>query len=46
MKRTLVTSLLLFLLALPAFAGADAKVMDQYARRQKEMKIRIARECK
>lgn len=27
-------------------AGADAKVMDQYARRQKEMKNRIARECK
>ena len=27
-------------------AGADDKVMDQYLRRQKEMKIRIARECK
>ena len=27
-------------------AGADAKVMDQYQRRQKEMKVRIARECK
>ena len=27
-------------------AGADDKVMDQYQRRQKEMKIRIARECK
>ena len=27
-------------------AGADDKVMDQYQRRQKEMKVRIARECK
>ncbi len=27
-------------------AGADDKVMDQFMRRQKEMKIRIARECK
>ena len=27
-------------------AGADAKVMDQYLRRQKEMNVRIARECK
>jgi len=27
-------------------AGADDKVMDQYLRRQKEMKLRIARECK
>jgi hypothetical protein len=27
-------------------AGADDKVMDQYQRRQKEMNIRIARECK
>jgi hypothetical protein len=27
-------------------AGADAKVMDQFMRRQKEMNIRIARECK
>lgn len=27
-------------------AGADAKVMDQFLRRQKEMKIRIGRECK
>jgi hypothetical protein len=27
-------------------AGADAKVMDQYLRRQKEMNARIARECK
>jgi len=27
-------------------AGADANVMDQYQRRDKEMKIRIARECK
>jgi hypothetical protein len=27
-------------------AGADDKVMDQYLGRQKEMKIRIARECK
>ena len=27
-------------------AGVDDKVMDQYQRRQKEMKIRIARECK
>lgn len=27
-------------------AGADAKVMDQFLRRQKEMKVRIARECK
>ncbi|MFH1044382.1 MAG: hypothetical protein V1796_04890 [Pseudomonadota bacterium] len=27
-------------------AGADDKVMDQYLRRQKEMNIRIARECK
>ena len=26
--------------------GADEKVMDQYRSRQKEMKIRIARECK
>ena len=26
-------------------AGADDKVMDQFMRRQKEMKIRIAREC-
>jgi len=27
-------------------AGAEAKVMDQYLRRQKEMNIRIARECR
>lgn len=27
-------------------AGANDKVMDQYLRRQKEMNIRIARECK
>ncbi len=27
-------------------AGAEEKVMDQYQRRQKEMKVRIARECK
>lgn len=27
-------------------AGADDRVMDQFTRRQKEMKIRIARECK
>ena len=27
-------------------AGAEDKVMDQYLRRQKEMKLRIARECK
>jgi len=27
-------------------AGADDKVMDQYQRRQKEMKVRIGRECK
>jgi hypothetical protein len=27
-------------------AGADDKVMDQYQRRQKEMKLRIGRECK
>lgn len=27
-------------------AGADDEVMDQFARRQKEMEIRIARECK
>ncbi len=27
-------------------AGADDKVMDQFLRRQKEMKIRIGRECK
>lgn len=27
-------------------AGADAKVMDQFMRRQKEMNIRIERECK
>jgi hypothetical protein len=27
-------------------AGADDKVMDQFTRRQKEMKIRIDRECK
>ena len=27
-------------------AGADATVMDQYLRRQKEMNARIARECK
>lgn len=27
-------------------AGADEKVMDQYLRRQKEMKLRIGRECK
>ncbi len=27
-------------------AGADDKVMDQYQRRQKEMKVRIERECK
>ena len=27
-------------------AGADDRVMDQYQRRQKEMNIRIARECK
>ncbi|HEY5293747.1 MAG TPA: hypothetical protein VIJ43_15690 [Burkholderiales bacterium] len=27
-------------------AGADEKVMDQFMRRQKEMNIRIARECK
>ncbi len=27
-------------------AGADEKVMDQFLRRQKEMKIRIDRECK
>ncbi len=27
-------------------AGADDKVMDQFLRRQKEMKTRIARECK
>ena len=26
-------------------AGADEKLMDQYLRRQKEMKTRIAREC-
>ncbi len=27
-------------------AGADEKVMDQFLRRQKEMNIRIDRECK
>jgi len=27
-------------------SGADDKVMDQYVRRQKEMKTRIDRECK
>jgi len=27
-------------------AGADDNVMDQFLRRQKEMKTRIARECK
>jgi hypothetical protein len=27
-------------------AGADEKVMDQFMRRQKEMNIRIERECK
>ena len=27
-------------------AGADEKVMDQFLSRQKEMKIRIARECR
>ncbi len=27
-------------------AGAEAKVMDQFMRRQKEMNIRIDRECK
>lgn len=27
-------------------AGADAKVMDQFMRRQKEMNVRIDRECK